>query len=46
MRKQYNFWPGEIGLDAWEIDRRIQLSWNFKVQEIPLASITEIDSPY
>jgi hypothetical protein len=33
-------------LDAWDVDRLIQLSQNFKVHEIPVASITEIDSPY
>lgn len=46
MRKQYNFYPGESGLDAWDVDRLIQLSQNFEVREIPVASITEIDSPY
>ena len=46
MRKQYNFWPSESGLDAWDVDRLIQLSQNLVVREIPVASITEIDSPY
>jgi hypothetical protein len=46
VRKQYNFYPGESGLDAWDVDRLIQLSQNFEVREIPVASITEIDSPY
>ena len=46
MRKQYNFYLGESGLDAWDVDRLIQLSQNFEVREIPVASITEIDSPY
>lgn len=26
MRKQYHFWPGEKGLDAWDVDRLIALS--------------------
>lgn len=46
MRKQYNFWPSESGLDAWDVDRLIQLSQNLVVREIPVTSITEIDSPY
>jgi hypothetical protein len=26
VRKQYHFWPGEEGLDAWDVDRLIALS--------------------
>ncbi len=46
VRKQYNFWPGEQGLDAWDVDRLIQLSRDLPVREVPLDSITEIDSDY
>ena len=46
MRKQYNFWPGENGLDAWDVDHLIELSSGFPIQEVPLSEITEIDSPY
>jgi hypothetical protein len=46
MRKQYNFWPGETGLDAWGVDRLIELSADLPVIEVPLADITEIDSDY
>jgi len=24
VRKQYHFWPGEHGLDAWDVDRLIE----------------------
>jgi hypothetical protein len=25
MRKQYHFWPGEGVLDAWDVDRLIEV---------------------
>jgi hypothetical protein len=25
VRKQYHFWPGEHGVDAWDVDRLIEL---------------------
>jgi len=46
VRKQYHFWPGEEGLDAWDVDRLVELSKHFPVQEVELASIDEIDSVY
>jgi hypothetical protein len=46
VRKQYHFWPGERGLDAWDIDRLVALSADLPVEEIDLAEITEIDSVY
>jgi hypothetical protein len=46
VRKQYTFWPGERGLDAWDIDRLIELSRDLPVIEVPLGSIGEIDSAY
>jgi hypothetical protein len=46
MRKQYNFWPGREGLDAWDVDRLIELSANFPVRSIPLDSIKELDTAY
>ncbi len=46
MRKQYNFWPGEKGLDAWDIDRLVVLSRNLPVVEIALDSIDEVDTNY
>ena len=46
MRKQYHFWPGENGLDAWDVDRLILLSAGLPVTEVPLDSIGEIDTDY
>ena len=46
VRKQYHFWPGERGLDAWDVDRLIELSNGLPVKEVDLASIGEIDSVY
>ena len=46
MRKQYNFWPGPSGLDAWDVDRLIRLSAGLPVLKVPLSSVGEIDSDY
>ena len=46
VRKQYNFWPGEQGLDAWDVDRLIQLSEALPVRDVPIEVIAEIDSDY
>jgi hypothetical protein len=46
VRKQYHFWPGDDGLDAWDVDRLVELSRTLPVKEVELASIDEIDSVY
>ena len=46
MRKQYHFWPGEPGVDAWDVDRLIELSSALPVRDVALDSIDEIDSVY
>jgi len=46
VRKQYSFWPSEHGLDAWDVDRLIRLAADCPVVEIPVESISEIDSTY
>ena len=46
MRKQYHFWPGEHGLDAWDVHRLIELSREFPVIEVLVTSITEVESNY
>ena len=46
MRTQYNFWPGEIGLDAWAVDRLIELSRDLPVKHVPLDSIWQLDTPF
>jgi hypothetical protein len=46
MRKQYNFWPGRDGLDAWDVDRLIALSADLPVVEVPLSAVSELDTEY
>jgi hypothetical protein len=46
VRKQYHFWPGEHGLNAWDLDRLIELSSGLPVKDVDLASIEEIGSVY
>ena len=46
MRKQYHFWPGEHGFDAWDVERLIRLSVDLRVLEVPLDSIRDLDTAY
>jgi len=46
VRKQYHFWPGEQGLDAWDVDRLILLSRDLPVCRVPLTSIADLDTDY
>lgn len=46
VRKQYHFWPGEHGRDAWDVDRLIEFAVGRPVNDIELTEIWEIDSPY
>ncbi len=46
MRKQYHFWPGENGLDAWDVDRLIELSRHFPRKLAKLDEIDEVDGLY
>ena len=46
MRKQYNFWPGPVGLDAWDVDRLIELSRDLPVKHIEVSSISQLDTAY
>jgi hypothetical protein len=46
VRKQYHFWPGERGLDAWDVDRLIRLSSGLPVVAVPLDEIGEVDTAY
>jgi hypothetical protein len=46
VRKQFNVWPGELGLDAWDVDRLIRLSRDLPVNDVPLDEIAEVDSDY
>ncbi len=46
VRKQYHFWPGEHGLDAWDVDRLIELTRGFEIVEVPVDGIDEVDTVY
>ena len=46
MRAQYNFWPGESGLDAWDVRRLIHLSSSLPIRMVPVADLAEIDDAY
>ena len=46
VRKQYHFWPGRQGLDAWDVDRLMALTAGLPVEEVALSEVPEIDSVY
>ncbi len=46
VRTQYHFWPGDEGLDAWDVGRLIRLSSALPVRRVPLESIGELDTDY
>lgn len=46
MRKQYHFWRGDDGLDAWDVDGLVARAAGLPVEQIQLAEIDEIDSVY
>ena len=46
MRKQYNFWPSDEGVDAWDVDRLVEVSRDLPVRQVPLTSIWELDTAY
>ncbi len=46
VRKQYHFWPGAVGYDAWDVDRLIELSSGLPVIEVSLDSIAEVDTDH
>jgi len=46
MRKQYSFKKGGAGLDAWDVDRLIELSADLVVRQVPLDAIWQLDELY
>lgn len=46
MRKQYHFRPGPEGLDAWDVDRLVELSRGLTVETLVVESLSEIDTTY
>jgi hypothetical protein len=46
VRKQYNFRPGDQGLDAWDVDRLIEASADLPVRDVAVDSIPEVDTDH
>jgi len=46
VRAQYHFWPGDAGLDAWDVHRLIRLSRGLPVRDVPLSAIEDLDTEY
>ena len=46
MRKQYYFRPSPRGLLAWDVDRLVELTRDFPRQQVPLATLHELDEPW
>jgi len=46
MRKQYSFWPGDEGLDAWDVDKVIELARCLPIEEVDIDSIDQVDTNY
>lgn len=46
VRKQYHFWPGDNGFDAWDVDRLIEVSRGLPIETVAVDSIAEIDTAY
>jgi hypothetical protein len=46
VRKQYHFWPGKEGVDAWDVDRLVELTRGLPVEAVALSDIAEIDTVY
>lgn len=46
MRKQYHFRPSKNGYYAWDVARLISLSMDFKIKEVPLSAIKELEENF
>lgn len=46
MRKQYHIRGSPAGLQAWDVDRLVELAKDFPRQRVSLTSIREIDEGY
>ena len=44
MRKQYRFWPSDAGLQAWDVDRLIELTATLTPKRVRVDSVREIDA--
>jgi hypothetical protein len=46
MRRQYHLFPGARGLDAWDVHRLVELSRDLPVEQVEVASLADVDTPY
>jgi len=46
VRKQYHFWRWDNDLDAWDVDRLIELSCGLSIEPVAVDSIAEVDTAY
>jgi len=46
VRKQYQFRPGEHGLDAWDVDNPIRADAHLPLTEVALDTIKEAGTDY
>lgn len=46
VRKQYHLRRSDDGVDAWDVDRLIELSASLPTERVPLHEIVELDAPY
>ena len=46
MRKQYHFWRGPNGLDAWDVDRLVTMTAGLPIEDVTVEELPEIDSVY
>jgi hypothetical protein len=46
VRRQYHFWSGGTGLDAWDIDRLIRLSRDLPITDVDVSTLGEVDTVY
>lgn len=46
MRKQYHLRPASNGVDAWDVDRLIEMSRHLPPRDVSLDSIPDIDTDY
>ena len=42
VRKQYHFRPGATGLDAWDVDRLIELSRDLPIHYVDVSTIRAV----
>ena len=46
MRKQYHLRPAARGVDAWDVDRLIQMSHGLPIRQVRIESIAELDEDH